>query len=74
VDRNGKLFHYFSRAIAPLRNNFLAALSVCAKRYSMSNHRSARFPPVPFFLYAAMATAVGFIVLILAGVLQRIPG
>jgi hypothetical protein len=40
----------------------------------MSNHRFARFSPVPFFLYAAMATAVGFIVLILAGVLPRISG
>jgi hypothetical protein len=40
----------------------------------MPNNRFARFSPVLFFRYAAMATAVGFIVLILAGVLPRIPG
>ena len=40
----------------------------------MSSHRSARFSLVPYFLYAGMATAVGFIVLILAGVLPHIPG
>jgi hypothetical protein len=39
----------------------------------MSNHRSARFSPVPFSVYAAVATAVIFIVLIVAGVLPRIP-
>jgi hypothetical protein len=37
----------------------------------MSNHRSARF--VPFSVYAAVATAFVFIVLIVAGVLPRIP-
>jgi hypothetical protein len=40
----------------------------------MPSHRSARFSLVSYFLYAAMATAVGFIVLILAGVLPHIPG
>jgi hypothetical protein len=39
----------------------------------MSNHRSARFSLVPFSVYAAVATAFVFIVLIVAGVLPRIP-
>ena len=39
----------------------------------MSNHRSDRFSLVPFSAYAAVATAFVFIVLIVAGVLPRIP-
>jgi hypothetical protein len=77
VSRSGKLFHYFSRAVAPLKNNFLAALNFCAKGVLDAQSSLYSFFPcslVPFFRYAAMATAVGFIVLILAGVLPRIPG
>jgi hypothetical protein len=39
----------------------------------MSTHRSDRFSLVPLSVYAAVATAFVFIVLILAGVLPRIP-
>jgi hypothetical protein len=51
---------------------YLAALGV-RRGLFMSNHRSARFSLVPFSVYAAVATAFVFIVLLLAGVLPRIP-
>jgi hypothetical protein len=40
----------------------------------MPDHRYACSSLVPWFLYAATATAVGFVALILAGVLPHITG
>jgi hypothetical protein len=73
VRRIGNYFLICGKVLRPRKKIFYLAPPGVRRELFMSNHRSARFSPGPFSVYAAVATAVIFIVLIVAGVLPRIP-
>jgi hypothetical protein len=71
--RKGRNYFLISPSVLPAKNNILLVAPRLRRELFMSTHRSDRFSLVPFSVYAAVATAFVFIVLILAGVLPRIP-